>query len=167
MKRGLCILMCLMILKSGWSNTSLRTYRVTLEKITLIKSETTNGSENLYGSVWAGVYCNSNDNQAGASFDSRERTLKFFERNMDKYVKISTSAPLLLNQSLVFDLPTCEGNKANFTLTASLGNQSSNRQYLTEQHRVYLSEINGSLRRTLHCYERGSHIEVSFTITQL
>lgn len=150
-----------------WGGSSTRTYRVTLEHITLVKAEGLSSEENIFGTVWTGVYCNSNDNQAGASFDSRERSLKFFDRSPENYVKIRENKPLILNQSLVFDIPTCNGNQANFTLTASINNQSTNRKYMPEQQRVYLSEINGAVRRTLHCYERGAHIQLHFIITQL
>jgi hypothetical protein len=145
----------------------LRSYRVTLEKITLIKSEGEQHSESLFGSVWTGAFCNSNDNQVGASFDSRERTLKLFDRTADNYIKIMENNPLPLNQALVFDIPACDKNQANIMLTASLKNRTTGRQYATEQQRVYLSEITGSIRHTMHCYERESHLQLSFIITLL
>jgi hypothetical protein len=167
MKWWILILVTTMTLGKSWGNPPTRSYKVTLEKITLIKSEGVNNSENLFGAIWTGAFCNSNDNQVGASFDSRERTLKLFERNADNYIKIKENSPLLLNQSLIFDIPTCDKNQANITLTASLNNQNTGRKYTTEQQRVYLSEISGSIRRTLHCYERDSHVQLSFIVTLL
>lgn len=166
MKCKVLILSFLFVLNQAWSSPP-RSYRVTLEKITLVESGSLGGSDNLYGTVWVGAFCTTNDNQTGTSFDSRERTLKLVDRTIDNYVKIKENTPFILNQSLVFDIPSCDQNQANFALTISLNSQSSGRKYNTEQHRIYLSEINGTVRRTIHCYDRTSHLQLNFMIAPL
>ncbi|MCP1384496.1 hypothetical protein [Runella salmonicolor] len=163
----LLVMITMAIFRHEIGGRSIRSYRVTLEKITLSKSEGSENHENLFGTVWAGAFCNSNENQVGASFDSRERTLKLFDRTSENYIRLHENRELLLNHSLVFDIPPCGGNQANLTLTASLNNQNLGRKYTTEQQRVYLSEIRGPTRRTIHCYERDGHVQLSFLITQL
>lgn len=166
MKWQILMLTFFLVFDQAWSNPP-RSYRVTLEKISLVESGSIGGSDNLYGSVWVGAFCNANDNKTGTSFDSRERTLKLFERTGDNYVKIKENTPIVLNQSLVFDIPTCDQKQANFAVTVSLSSQSSGRKYNTEQHRIYLSEINSTVRRTIHCYDRTSHLQLHFMIAPL
>ncbi|MFN3378102.1 MAG: hypothetical protein ACK41O_01535 [Runella zeae] len=167
MKWWIAIMLSMSVAGQVRGGASSRSYRVTLERISLLKSEAQNHEENLFGSIWAGAYCNSNEGQSGNSFDSRERTLKLFERSPTDFVRVKEGGTIVINKSLIFDIPNCNGNQANITLTASLSEQNGNRKYTTERLRVYLSEINGILKRTINCYNRGSHFQLTFVISNV
>lgn len=161
---------------------AVNSYRVTLESIQVVKAAEAGNDKELYGKIWAGVFCTGSNQQQGSSLDSRERSFILFERKEENYVRVPEGRALLLNKSLTFDTSDCpEGNlvvevQLNDVLESTLerlgnltGNDGAGLGCPSEKLLVYFKEIkkNTPLRKTLHCYNRSVHIQLTFSISQV
>lgn len=156
-----------------------KSYRIVLESIRVVKAAETGNDKELYGKVWAGAFCSGSNQQQGNSLDTREKSLVLFERTASHYVRVKEGQPLQINKALTFDFPQCPTNQANIALYINLkdvvefpletlgtlsGSDGSGAGCPLEIVRLYIGDIKVPLHREIFCYERGAVIKLTFLL---
>lgn len=162
--------------------STLNTYQVTLESIKVVKAGEAGNDKELYGSIWAGAFCAGQNQQPGNSLDTRERSFVLFERKAENYVRVHEGQALYINKSLTFDASDCPGGnlavqvQLNDVVESTLeklgnltGNDGAGVGCPSEKLIVYFNEVkkNIPLRKTLNCYNRSVHMQLTFIISQV